>query len=742
MNAIEIKNITKSYNLKHTNEKFFFLRDIKEEKFIAINKINLKIKVGECFGIIGENGSGKTTLLRLIGDLTKPEKGDIKINGKILSFLDISAGFQEELTGKENIYLYGSLLGFSRREISKKYNEIISFSQLEKFIDVKLKNYSLGMKVRLAFSIAMSHDPEIVLMDEILSVGDEYFQKKSLNKIKSMRDNGKTIVIVSHDMNLIKELCNRVAWLDAGKIVKIGMPSKVVFDYLTYSAIKKQNKLIGINDKIKQLDNINKKINQLKYKRKGFFDFFTLNKFMLQLEERKKLDLTEDLLNELSYVKNSLLKELEIIENQVELNTKKNIKKLVVSLVVKIISIKEKEIDLVKDDKTKLKLLKNINSLIDKKLIYTNQLEEKFLLYKLRAYFLLKSIRLNNNPFDRSSTIDQLFGISPTINKQISKGDSLYNEIKHTIKKLDIKTSFNTISQLKFTYENITLTWLLSKWIKSNQFKEEDLFSDLSKYLTEASLKNKKIKRTVISFIFLELSDRLRKEYYDITLRAKIILTFYQTLKELRLNFAKSHLETFNSSMVDLFSHMAKNIVMMKQTLLYSNKFYVQNEINEYNKLKKELLFVRGILNREYKYKKNSKIEILDVWLSDEQGNKKEKFHTKDTFTINMKYKTNNKIKNPVFGISIFSEEGFQIIGSNTKKKGFKIKKLNREAVLKYIIKSLPFLKGVYYVTCSIHPYNSLNAYDSYEYCSFFVENKENEEEGTILLESEWKHNS
>ncbi|MBT3464022.1 ABC transporter ATP-binding protein, partial [archaeon] len=179
MTSINVKNISKKYKIRQHKPGFAFLRDTEEKDFFSLKKVSLNVKKGECVGIIGPNGSGKSTLLRIIGGVTKPTFGNINIKGDILSFLDLNAGFQEELTGRENIFLFSSFLGFSRKEVAKKYDEIVLFAELKEFMDVKLKNYSDGMKIRLAFSTAVAYFPDILLLDEILSVGDELFQKKS-----------------------------------------------------------------------------------------------------------------------------------------------------------------------------------------------------------------------------------------------------------------------------------------------------------------------------------------------------------------------------------------------------------------------------------------------------------------------------------------------------------------------------------------------------------------------------------
>ena len=234
MNTVELKNVSKKFNLIHEKDSMLIGKSEKED-FYALKNINLAVKKGECLGIIGPNGSGKTTLLKVIAGILSPTKGNVKVNGKVLTFLDTGSGFREELTGKENVFLYGSILGMSTSEIKKNFSRIVDFSQLEKFINVKLKDYSTGMKLRLAFAIAMSNNPEVILIDEILAVGDEEFQKKSLNRIRIMKEQGKTMVIVSHDMSTVREICDRAIFLEHGVVKSQGVAQKVILDYLNHS---------------------------------------------------------------------------------------------------------------------------------------------------------------------------------------------------------------------------------------------------------------------------------------------------------------------------------------------------------------------------------------------------------------------------------------------------------------------------------------------------------------------------
>ena len=207
------------------------LRRPNHEEFWALRDVDLEVKEGEVLGLIGRNGAGKTTLLKILSRITRPSAGWAEIHGRVRSLLEVGTGFHGELTGRENTYLSGSILGMSRREITAKFDEIVAFAEIEKFIDTPIKHYSSGMYVRLAFAVAAHLEPEILLVDEVLAVGDINFQKKCLGKMGDVARAGRTVVLVSHQMNQIRRLCNRAVWVDGGSIRMTGETQRVVSDY-------------------------------------------------------------------------------------------------------------------------------------------------------------------------------------------------------------------------------------------------------------------------------------------------------------------------------------------------------------------------------------------------------------------------------------------------------------------------------------------------------------------------------
>ncbi|MFA6079244.1 MAG: ABC transporter ATP-binding protein [Candidatus Omnitrophota bacterium] len=197
----------------------------------ALRDISLDVGQGESLGIIGPNGAGKSTLLKVISGVIKPSEGTANVRGKTAPLIELAAGFDDELTGRENIFLNASILGFSRREIEERFDRIVDFSELEDFIDTPLKHYSSGMIARLAFSVATEVDPDILIIDEVLAVGDAHFKQKSRERILEFKNKGVIILFVSHDMEQVRNICNHVLWLDHGSVRMLGEPEKVIAEY-------------------------------------------------------------------------------------------------------------------------------------------------------------------------------------------------------------------------------------------------------------------------------------------------------------------------------------------------------------------------------------------------------------------------------------------------------------------------------------------------------------------------------
>ena len=240
-NVIKVTNVSKKFRLYHENRTTFFeafcgIFDRKQyyEDLQVLNGISFELKKGEALGILGRNGSGKTTLLRILSKIYKADSGSVEINGTLVPLLALGLGFHPELTATANIYQSSTLLGFDKKEISNQVDEIIKFAELEKFADTKIKNFSQGMLMRLAFSTAVQVNPDILVLDEVVAVGDMNFQKKCFNTIKDFKKRGKSIVLVSHSIRDIENVCDRAIFLNKGNIVKIGPTEEVISEYQNF----------------------------------------------------------------------------------------------------------------------------------------------------------------------------------------------------------------------------------------------------------------------------------------------------------------------------------------------------------------------------------------------------------------------------------------------------------------------------------------------------------------------------
>src|SRR5919197_3486119 len=242
MNAIELANVSKIYR-RYTGRQFSTLksallqrsimRDLRpEETFPALTGVSFQVPKGATFGVIGRNGSGKSTALKLVAGITKPTSGTVRVEGRVSALIELGAGFHPEISGRENVFINGIMLGLTKREVQKRFDEIVDFAELREFIDAPVKTYSSGMYMRLGFAVAIHVDPDVLLIDEVLAVGDEGFTHKCLDKFGEFRRRGKTVLLVTHSLNLVERFCDDALWLDAGVVRAHGDPKRVIDAYL------------------------------------------------------------------------------------------------------------------------------------------------------------------------------------------------------------------------------------------------------------------------------------------------------------------------------------------------------------------------------------------------------------------------------------------------------------------------------------------------------------------------------
>lgn len=253
--AIKVQDVHKRFFLPHHKDdqiKSRFINALTKKKKggewqLALNGISFEVEKGDFFGVLGRNGSGKSTLLKIISEIYQPTSGKVEKHGKLVPFIELGVGFKQELTGRDNVYLNGAMLGFSRKEIDAMYDEIVEFAELENFMDQRLKNYSSGMKVRLAFSIAIRSEADILLLDEVLAVGDAAFQRKCYNYFQKLKDNKQTIILVTHSMSAVKEYCTKAILIEDGKIIESGEAARVADRYLD---LFNKPEAIGLSKKV------------------------------------------------------------------------------------------------------------------------------------------------------------------------------------------------------------------------------------------------------------------------------------------------------------------------------------------------------------------------------------------------------------------------------------------------------------------------------------------------------------
>lgn len=316
--AIKVEHVSKTFRIPH--EKITSLRGAVVsaykkkgyEEFKALDDVSFEVKKGEFFGVIGRNGSGKSTLLKILAGIYQADKGKVCVHGMISPFLELGIGFNPELSGRDNIYLNATVLGMTKKQIDKKFDDIVKFSELERFIDQKLKNYSSGMQVRLAFSVSIHANRDILLMDEVLAVGDSNFQSKCLEEFNKYRDMGRTVIIVTHDIAVVERYCDRAMLLRNGKIVKIGKADEVTTKYIKENMSDEERRMIKENEERRKLEE--KKKGEIKKeeeeKRKNKVAEITRVEFLDKDGKEKNVFKTGDDISIRVYFKQNIKKEI------------------------------------------------------------------------------------------------------------------------------------------------------------------------------------------------------------------------------------------------------------------------------------------------------------------------------------------------------------------------------------------------------------------------------------------------
>jgi ABC-type polysaccharide/polyol phosphate transport system ATPase subunit len=544
MKVIKLKNVSKSFKLKHEENS---LKNKKVEEFYALKDISFNVNKGEALGIIGENGSGKTTLLKIIAGILKPTSGKVNIKGKIMSFIELGAGLQPELTGRENIFLYGSLLGISKKEIKRKLNQIIEFSGLKKFIDAKFRTYSTGMQMRLVFSTAMINNPNILLIDEIIAVGDEFFQKKSFNKIRQLKEQGKTIIFVSHSMEQVKKICDKVIFLSHGKIKKIGSPEEAIPFYLeTLYDFDEESMFKKINETIEKISKSNKVQNNLtklkKTIKKGFFNKIKIGKIDEKIEKNKAeinelkfylydcLENYESVLDEklnllqhkldlayssnyekiTNHIKNNIYSLIEEFKKFLFIKVKFCDKKEMKKIKHRVISLMEDQSNLFRGTEKELVCLKDLNKFIEKEIKETRNQKLKSILSEKLEGNIIRMIRLNNK---NKYGIDTVQKVDKEKNFNNEKLGILVDLLREKILAID-----DNIFNLKLERNNHLAgdknkVTNCNKKISKLKQKRKELINEMSKRQQIVGTQRKNSDVKILSVRFLDSKSNIKKNF-------------------------------------------------------------------------------------------------------------------------------------------------------------------------------------------------------------------------------------
>lgn len=418
---IKLENVTKVFNLRYESENKIFKNLNNQRKFTALKNISFSLNKGEAVGLIGRNGSGKTTLLKIIAGILKPTFGKIYIKGKVVPFIDLGSGLQPDLSGKENIFWLGLLLGLSKKEIQKKLKRIISFSGLQNFINAKLRTYSAGMQVRLAFSVAVMINPDILVIDEIISVGDASFQKKSFNKIYSLKQQGTTIILASHSIEDIRRICDKVIYLEKGEIKKIGDPHEVIELYLnTIYKEDKQSIIENIDEKINLISKYKKKEellhNQLSMYNDSFFLKFKRSMLKKQLHNIINLirETKLDIVDLIEHYEQLLKRRLEFIECSL-IDNNPLLEKQRLTLLKELNKILEKKYKFCEDFLERKKIKKEQKGIMQNiAILLKNNEEKKIILNKLKQ-IIKEEINTTKNKKIKEQLFQELEGVETNL---------------------------------------------------------------------------------------------------------------------------------------------------------------------------------------------------------------------------------------------------------------------------------------------------------------------------------------
>lgn len=726
MNSINIKNVSKSYTIKKKNIGKGFFKKTTKEKFFALSKINLKIEKGECIGIIGRNGSGKTTLLKLIGNIITPTSGLITIKGKILCFLDLSTGFEDHLTGRENIYLYSSLIGIPKKIVDQKIDEIITFSELQDFIDINIEKYSNGMKARLAFSTVFCYNPDIILLDEIISVGDELFQKKSIEKIKSMKKLNKTILIVSHVMELLIDVCDKIVYLDSGKIQLFDSTKNAISKYLNDNPIDKSDQLDTIESQFRKIILIESKL-----KKKTSENF--LEKVVSELDVTKNTQsLNETLTNlkektKVSIRKNDCLnsKKIQILESKLYFEYNENIKKELIELIenqLRLFIIFQK----ITDNKNEMiKYVERKNRYVDKLSKYgylsNSVMLEKKLENAMNRFLLYK------NQYEKTPAMTEIIFFSAKIDLTNIIDKQLLDSI-HDLDKLS-KLRPNKIIYLKEILDDaIILSSIKVNELESQLKKFFSLLDEFSKTKTNMI----EIRQTLINSI----QSIMTYKSHNLLVSGSFVHLFLRLFEKQQIKLKDSEISELNT----FISSWSYDIDILTREILNKkiNTNDVGNQMSSLSKLNNIKNSLQNKINVYLKKEKKNGFSIKNIKIDGKKIISKDVFNSNDDISFKILISKNKELKSKKVFIDIllYSENEILISKFSSSINNMTTPINDKWITCKVNVK--PLKSGLYYIDLIVKD-NENKIFDTLKKAYFFtIKNQNNSNDGLIILDSKW----
>ncbi|MBN2367708.1 ABC transporter ATP-binding protein [Candidatus Woesearchaeota archaeon] len=724
MNIIKLERVSKSFRLNDRNP---FLKSSGKlnPEFSVLKDISFELGKGEALAVLGPNGAGKSTLLRVISGIMKQDEGIVSVHGNLIPVFDTGSLFRFELSGRENVYYYGSLLGYSKSYLNQKMKEIIEFSELGTFIDAQVKKYSLGMIARLAFSIATVSYPDVLIIDEVQSVGDRIFRQKSFNRILSMKSKGVTVVYVTQSADEVIAFADKALYLDRGVVRKYGEPSDVTLYYVEKTDAKLKQRLD---------ENITKLYNRWKSGAEIIPDptpekritgisglpFFTGNN-KNQYDEPKEI--RNKLQEEIRLLKYLLNNDVNLLRSMFENDMQKTSERQ--QIIDKLHRLQDLvRIELEICDGSRDALLNQLEQLKKDELnlvMHDNQGSFDQDLIKIR----IKSVRDAKDPELKSKLIASLYGL-----RNLSNIDDLNQE------------------EEKALIEEY-LGCFLEDTLLDNGFRTSEFF----RFLLTISAFNDNLDRACLDrlrnsfFEYLRKNDTEPTEFYENISGTQFILNWendnfvYQIIGILE-SFSRQQPNNKDFlSYLKVYSQKASEKI--KDKLLHlslDNPKRNTDKLEEYKDYNARILKVISGLD-ETRHVSEGNVLIREVRFLDRENHDRSEFSTNDYFKIRINYFSGEKITGPVFGIAIYTDSQILLTGPNTMHHNYKIDKIQGEGYIDYIIRRLPLLAGDYFVSVSIHDEKSYEPYVLRDRAyGFRVRNKEIKDFGKLLIKAEWDH--